>query len=119
MTHAEIKIATAKEALIEAGVTNAAYIKVLSRDLANQATVETVDGKRIVKIGDKSILDVFKADPDSPHYIAAVANGGNIIHLNGGGGSSDTKTMKNSDFSQLNPKDSAAFFASGGRVVDD
>ena len=107
------------DALSKAGVVDPDNLAVLRTVFATQAKV-TFDGKeRKAAIGDKDISTAIAEYPALAKFIPPTQNGGNITHLNGGGGSSDVKIMKNSDFSQLNPKESAAFFASGGRVVDD
>ena len=108
------------DALSKAGVIDPDNLAVLRTVFATQAQV-TFDGKeRKAAIGDTDIAAAIAAYPALAKFIPPVQNGGNNGTRNsGGGGSSDAKTMKNSDFSQLTPKDSAAFFASGGRVVDD
>ena len=119
LTHTELKETAALKAAMAAGVVDVDMAADLAFQYAARSTVEIVDGKRVVKVGDLSIDDAVKAHHSINKYIPATQNGGNNGTRNSGGGSSDVKTMKNSDFSQLTHKDSAAFFASGGRVVDD
>lgn len=107
------------DALSKAGVVDPDNLDVLRTKFAGQAVV-TFDGKeRKAAIGDKPIADAIKEYPALAKFIPATPNGGGKVNGNNGGGSSDVKTMKNSDFAQLTPKESEAFFASGGRVVDD
>ena len=119
LTHTELKEAAALKAAMAAGVVDGEMAADLAFIYSAKATVELVDGKRVVKVGDLSIDEAVKAHPSINKYIPATPNGGGKVNGNNGGGSPETKTMKNSDFSQLSPKETRAFYDAGGRVVDD
>lgn len=102
------------DALVKAGVSNPAHLKAVKSMLASQVQIVTEGDQRVAKIGDKALGDAItewaKSD-EGKNFVAATNNNGGGAQ--GGHGSGGGKTIKQSEFNSLSPKDRALKMSEG------
>lgn len=102
-------------AAIAAGNVVPGLVKGLTKLMQGEAVTDIVDGKYVTQIGDKPASEHIKAFLDSDDgkvYRAAPANGGGGAP-GGSNSAPPAKTIKESEFSALSPKERAAKMAEG------
>lgn len=116
-------------ALTEASATKEG-VELLSKQLRERAKIETVDGKRVVKIFDEDGTPMLaggknatfadlaaKAAEKWPSLFQATTKAGSGTQPNGAGRTA-TKTMKRSEFTNLPPAEASKIARSGVQIID-
>jgi len=108
-----------KSALIANGVKDEDYLDALVTKFSSGAAIVADGETRKAMMGDKAVADAIKewASSDAgKKFVAAPVNGGGGAPGGRGGGSG--KTMSETEFNAMNPKQRSEFMTTGGQIKD-
>lgn len=109
------------DGLVGLGVKDPDYLAAARAMFISQAQVAEIDGKRVVKLGEKPLQDALKdwgATESAKKFIAAPQNGGGGSNGGRSGENTGGKTKTRVEWDNMNQAERSTFAREGGTVVD-